>query len=185
MKRVKISPGFCALVCVMAWLSPKLCLCFLGALILHELGHLIALLCCKAPVEGISLCLNGAVIRARITGYRQEICCALAGPAASILAGAACIRLAPSFAVINLLLAAVNLLPLYPMDGGRCLRSALRLHIRADAADRVMCFVTYGTCGVLMILTCWLTVERQAGLWPVFAALALLWRVGEASLRER
>lgn len=177
--RIKVSFGFCAMVCLLAWLNARLCIWFLASILCHELGHLLALRLCRAVLEGISLEMAGAVIQTSLAGYRQEILCAAAGPAANCLLGAAVLRLQPQLAVISLLLAAVNLLPLYPLDGGRILRAALLLHCSQEKAERILHVVTVGVCCILMVLACWITVELQAGLWPIFAALILLWRAGE------
>ena len=177
--RIRVSPGFCAMVCLLAWMNLRLCGWFLASVIVHELGHLLALRMCRASVERISLEISGANIQTCLTGYRQEIFCAAAGPAANCLLGAAVLRLLPQLAVVSLLLAAVNLLPLYPLDGGRILRAALLLHCSQEKAERILHVVTAGVCCTLMVLACWITVELQAGLWPIFAALVLLWRAGE------
>lgn len=184
MGRIEVSLGFGALICLLAWLNGRLCLWFLLAVLVHETGHFLALRLCGVPVEGFSLKLTGAVIRTGAAGYRQELLCALAGPGASLLAAAIACRFAPWFSIVSGGLGLLNLLPLYPLDGGRVLRCAFALLGWEDRMRPVIRAVTYGTCGLLMLLACWLTAARQAGLWPIFAALLLLCRVGEANLRE-
>ena len=70
------------MVCLLAWMNLRLCGWFLAGVIVHELGHLLALRMCRASVERISLEISGANIQTCLTGYRQEIFCAAAGPAA-------------------------------------------------------------------------------------------------------
>lgn len=185
MRRIEISLGFGALLCLLAWLNGRLCLWFLLAVLVHEAGHLLALKGCGVPVTGFSLKLTGAVIQTKAAGYREELLCALAGPAASLLTAAVCCRFAPWYAIVSGGLGLLNLLPLYPLDGGRILRASLELFGWEEKMKPVIRVVTFGTCSLLMILACWLTAARQAGLWPMFAALILLCRVGEANLRER
>ena len=184
MGRIEVSLGFGALLCLLAWLDGRLCLWFLLAILIHEAGHFLTLRCCGVPVTGFSLRLTGAVLRTGAAGYRQELLCALSGPVASLLSAALCCRLAPRFAIVSGGLALLNLLPLYPLDGGRILWTSLALLGWEDRADRVIRWATFGTCGLLMLLACWLTAARQAGLWPVFLVLLLLCRVGEANLRD-
>ena len=91
------------------------------------------------------------------------------------------LRILPVFALVSLALAAVNLLPLYPMDGGRILRASLLSRLPPERAGRFLRLCVYLTCTTLMVGACWLTAARQAGLWPIFAALVLLCRAGNAA----
>ena len=121
MGKFKVSLGFCAAVCILAWLDLSLCGSFLLCGLCHELGHLIALRLCRIPVEKIMVGTVGAVICARFSDYSRELICAAAGPAAGMILAGALFRCAPKVALVSVLLSAVNLLPLYPMDGGRIL----------------------------------------------------------------
>ena len=51
----------------------------------------------------------------------------------------------------------------------------------AERAARLLRLAVSLTCSMLMVGACWLTVWRQAGLWPIFAALVLLCRAGNAA----
>lgn len=185
MKRIEVTPGFCALLCVFAWQDGPLCLAFLISVLCHEAGHFFALKLCGVRISGVSFRLTGAMICTGPASYGRECLCASAGPAASLLVSGISLRFLPRFAVLNGLLAVVNLLPLYPLDGGRILRAALASRLSTEQMERVIRLVTYGTCGLLMLLACWLTAAKQAGIWPIFAALLILCRVGEANLTDR
>lgn len=182
MKWIKVSPGFIAAVCILLWYDRQIGAGFLLGIFCHELGHLAVMKICRTPVTELSLRFSGAVIQGQFRGYGQELACALAGPAASIMMSAITLRDIPEFAVINGLLAAVNLLPMYPLDGGRILRSTLHMWCDDERVERWIKNATYCTCGLLMLLACWLTAVRQAGIWPIFAALIILYRVGKANL---
>lgn len=184
MNKVNITFGFAAELCILAWVNMKLCLWFLLALLCHEAGHLLAMRFSGAPVYGLRLSAAGAVISGGFLGYRQELACAAAGPLNSFLLAFLCMRPLPELAIVSALLGAVNLLPVYPLDGGRILRSALLLHLEQHRAERLLRVVTGSVCCLLMIGACWAAAELQAGLWPVFAALIILWRVGQADWQE-
>lgn len=179
MKRPEISYGFCALVCLLAWLDWKFCLWFLLCALCHELGHLAAMKLCRVPGRKITLGAEGAVIHTVFPDYKKEILCAAAGPVAGAVFGAIFLRLAPRAAIISFLLSAVNLLPLYPLDGGRILRASLLLCCSETTAAKVQRTVTIVLCCVLMLLACWAAAYWQMGLWPIFAVLVLLWRAGD------
>lgn len=108
---------------------------------LHELGHSIVALRYGVRIRRITLMLFGGVaqLESMPTGPWQEAKIAAAGPAVSFGIGLACYSTAGiipadladlAFAVahlgyINLVLGVFNLLPAFPMDGGRILRSVL------------------------------------------------------------
>lgn len=185
MGKVNITFGFVAAICVLAWLDGWICIYFLLALICHEAGHLLAMKFSGAPVRGFRLSAAGAVIQSGFFGYRQELACAAAGPVFSFLLCICCYRWQSKLAVISAALGALNLLPIYPLDGGRILRGALLLHLEQTVVDRVLRSVTVVVCCLLMIGACWAAAELQSGLWPVFVTLAILWRVGQAEWQER
>jgi Zn-dependent protease/predicted transcriptional regulator len=116
---------------------------FFACLLAHEFGHALAARKLKVRVEGITLWLFGGIARIRgddLTA-RTELRIAIAGPLVSfVLSGtfllaAWLIPNSGSFEMIggvigwlgriNLMLAIFNLLPAFPMDGGRILRAYL------------------------------------------------------------
>ncbi|MFC4359788.1 M50 family metallopeptidase [Halobium salinum] len=125
---------------------------FLGVL-LHEFGHSLVAMRYGYKIESITLWLFGGV--ARFTevpeDWKQELLIAIAGPVVSILLGVlsyAAFVVVPDtngvvvagkfvlayLALMNVVLAVFNMLPGFPMDGGRVLRALLartRTHARA------------------------------------------------------
>lgn len=114
---------------------------FFGSVVLHELSHSVVARRLGIPVEGITLFLFGGVTTTRMEARqpRDEFLVAVVGPVTSLaLAGVAWLMVqtlgalpAPIlFAIgylgwLNLLLGVFNLLPGFPLDGGRVLRSIL------------------------------------------------------------
>lgn len=112
---------------------------FFGSVLIHELGHSLLALRNGIPVRGITLFIFGGV--AQITQEPRspgaEFRIAIAGPLASLgLAalfgglwlldqGISAYLAAPSIwlARINLMLALFNMIPGFPLDGGRVLRA--------------------------------------------------------------
>jgi Zn-dependent protease/CBS domain-containing protein len=115
---------------------------FFGSVLVHELAHALVSQARGIRVQDITLFLFGGATRARVEsrGPGDEFLVALVGPLTSgLLAGLFGIvaglggevlsrPLAGTFGYLawtNLLLAAFNLVPGFPLDGGRLLRSAI------------------------------------------------------------
>jgi Zn-dependent protease/CBS domain-containing protein len=113
---------------------------FYVSLVMHEFGHALRARREGIEIVGITLWLFGGVARFRgdFPSAGSELRVALAGPAVSLAIGVACtgaavLAPAPSavdgvvwwLGSINLTLLAFNLLPAFPLDGGRVLRSLL------------------------------------------------------------
>jgi len=111
-----------------------------ASVLLHELGHSVVALQYKVPVRSINLFLFGGVaqIGAEPPSAIADFLIALAGPLVSlVLAGFFCIvqflvagsepllGLARYLAYINVALVLFNLIPGYPLDGGRVLRAVV------------------------------------------------------------
>jgi Zn-dependent protease len=109
-----------------------------GSVLLHELGHSVVALWYKMPVQSITLFLFGGVaqIGAEPPSAKAEFLIAIAGPVVSLMLAVlfalvqpvvAAIEplwgLAKYLAYINLALALFNLIPGYPLDGGRVFRA--------------------------------------------------------------
>ncbi len=90
---------------------------------------------------------------------------------------AAC-RIHADLAIVSGILSIFNLLPLYPLDGGRALQGFLLSVLGEGRGHRIMERVTFAACAFLMVGACWLTVWMQMGIWPIFAALTVLWKAG-------
>lgn len=100
---------------------------FLASLLLHEAGHILAAAILKVPVREFGLQFRGTYIRrAPATRRRDEILIAASGPLVNLLIAVPLIfvpQLGPQLAMCNLMLGAVNLLPLPSSDGQRILRN--------------------------------------------------------------
>lgn len=87
---------------------------------IHEAGHLLAIRLLGADARKIQVGSTGAKIHTAFSEPWREFVCAAAGPAAGLLLLTA-VRWFPRTAVCGLIQSAYNLLPVYPLDGGRML----------------------------------------------------------------
>lgn len=125
MKLLEISPWSCFLAAAGILLLPfRFLMAALAAATIHELCHLCVLALCSVPVLRIRIGPFGAVIRSGCLTPIQELVCAAAGPVGSILLLVTA-EVFPLLAFCGLIQGIFNLLPVYPMDGGRILRILL------------------------------------------------------------
>ena len=96
------------------------------SLIIHELGHYVAAKCVGAQIESCQIMPYGGEMTLKhemLLSYRQLIIVAMGGPIATII-GIGFSFLLPellkqSFLEVQLYLLLINLIPIWPLDGGR------------------------------------------------------------------
>jgi Zn-dependent protease/predicted transcriptional regulator len=114
-------------------------LLFFGSVLIHELAHAVVARRRGIPVRGITLFLFGGATHAKVEarGPKDELLVSIVGPLTSLIAGGlfwllgtaihpATPALGGGFRYlggVNVLLALFNMLPGFPLDGGRVLRS--------------------------------------------------------------
>jgi Zn-dependent protease/CBS domain-containing protein len=168
-------------------------LLFFGSILLHELAHSFVALAKGIPVRSITLFVFGGVAQIGREPDRpmSEFQIAIAGPLASALlavgfgtveylAGDQFERLsalAGWLSSINLMLALFNLVPGFPLDGGRIFRAAL-WHVTGSLtkATRIAAGTGQGIGYALIFLGIWtgFSVNWFSGLWLAFIGWFLM-----------
>ena len=172
---------------------------FLASIVAHELGHSVVAQNNGVGVSGITLFALGGVAvldsEPPTAGAAARI--ALAGPAVSVAIGIGAIGLAvitvplglsPLIAaglmwlgLINLALAAFNMLPALPLDGGRVLQAALWRR----SGDRQRATISAATVGrylgwAMVAFGFWQFTAGGAGLWTALIG----WFIASAARAE-
>jgi Zn-dependent protease len=105
----------------------------------------------------------------------QELLCASAGPAGSILL-LVFLHDFPELSVCGIAHGIYNLLPVYPLDGGRCAYSICRLIFRKDSARHAFNLVQY-LCLLLITIRCLcLFFSHKPGILPLLFCFGLYGR---------
>jgi Zn-dependent protease len=203
-----VAPGSNAFV-----LATVSALLFFLSILLHEFGHALVAIRNGIPIEGIDLWMFGGVAKlgrdADSAGVEFRI--AVAGPVVTLLLAAACLGIgaaisSPSevlessrfedsstgatlavlgyLASINLLVLVFNLIPGFPLDGGRIAR-AIAWKITGDRnratrfAGRLGRFVGWGMVGAGIFLFA-VSGSLLSGLWLAFIGFFLAQAAGQA-----
>ena len=151
---VHVSASFFLLAALALIVSPwEIAASVLLAALLHECGHLLALKAFRVPVEGLRLTALGAELYARGArrlSYARELVVTLAGCGVNLACGfliaLAARRLSWKggflFAGAHFLLAAFNLLPIPPLDGGRFVVEVFQKGTRKMVSQKAMNYMS-------------------------------------------
>jgi len=190
-RRFEITPGFLLLLLWFARVNGwRLLATVLLAAAVHEGGHYLVLRVQGASVSGIRICALGMVMRTNHDrlSYGGELLALLAGPLANLLAAWLLCRLGQVMAAgAHLVLGAFNLLPLWPLDGGRGLYLAVSWLAGPETGWQAarwagVCAATGLAGGLLYVM-----YRTEGSLWLVPAvcgALAALWQSLLGNLRD-
>lgn len=142
----------------------------------HELSHYLAIRLLGGKIYCISIRHSGAEM---VTGPMtpvKELLCALAGP----LGGAVLICIGqylPMVAVCAFAQTAFNLLPVYPLDGGRALFCLIRLLFPDCDAEGICRWVSILVLGLLGVAGIWTGFYYGLGIGVGFPLFLLLGKV--------
>lgn len=143
--------------------------------IVHEVGHMLVLLFLnkdfsfpKAVTSGFRIKTNSEL------SYRDEILVALGGPAINLVLFLSLISFMPTLAVINLVTAISNLLPLKDFDGYKIIYDLISLFIGCQASERVMPHITVAVSAVMVFLSLFMIMASNGGYWIFFIFFIVL-----------
>ena len=148
-------------------------------ILLHELGHLVTGITIGLKVKIINIHISGLSVEFENYGKQRnanKIVVDIAGPLINIIALVIAIIIKQEeIAYINLLLAIVNLLPIYPLDGGQILRTLLRKRFTYKETINFIESISQYTLIILTaIASCYLLIGKNIG---IFIAILYLWAI--------
>ncbi len=180
------------------WMGIAGAIGFFFSIIFHELAHSLVARRFNIPITGITLFIFGGVaeLTQEPASAKSEFWMAAAGPASSMVLGTLLLVLAAGglfprpiasllsyLGSINWALALFNLVPAFPLDGGRILRSVLWASMR-DFRRATLIATQFGTVfGILLIVYGGievLTGAVVAGIWLFLIGMFLNGAAGAA-----
>ena len=174
--KITVSADFYILLALAVVLVP---LQWVGAWILalsiHELCHYIALRICGGNVTGIRIGCKGVLMETQPLTLGKEAICAYAGPVGALLV-LLFARYIPRTAICTLVLSAYNLLPVFPLDGGRGLGCLLKWFLPENLAKRLLGYVENGVLFGIFAIAIYSVVQLGLGLLPSVVAALVFWR---------
>jgi stage IV sporulation protein FB len=173
MRRFTISGGFLLFASVLFFLDNSgMLAAAIPAILIHEFGHFAAIRLLGGRVGTIRIDLSGVTMDyAGAFSEKREFIIALAGPFLGLVyaAGTSAVgtalesRFLLCSSGISLILSVYNLLPAFPLDGGRLLHYFLTSLFGRKTADRTLVLSSF-LVGAVLIVTGIYAVEHGFGL---------------------
>ena len=133
------------------------------AAMIHELGHLVAAKIRKVPWQELAIGAGGMVMYMGCMTDKDTILISFAGPGASLLL-CSLLYIWPQVAICGVVQGLYNLLPIYPLDGGRVLYALIG--DRAASVEKVFIFMIF-IAGIVG------TIRTELGISPLLIALLI------------
>lgn len=176
LRDIRILPEFFLCLSFLLLIIPvKWLLSWLIAAALHELFHILALKVCGFQIRLVSVGVFGAKIETDAEYGLRSVLCALAGPVAGFLL-LLFARKIPIIALCGLFQSLSNLLPIYPLDGGRAVRNLLFRFWPEGRVRRVLAPIETVIGIFLFGLSIYGFLKLHLGILPIFAASLLFLR---------
>ena len=142
---------------------------------IHELCHMAAICFFREKPGRLYVGARGAEIQLPEMGRGAELVCALMGPLGSI-----CLLLLarwwPRLALCGLIQGLYNLIPLYPMDGGRILQCLAQILLPPPRARRFVNRIEKLWIIALIAASFWVLVIPGWGILPICLSILLLFQ---------
>lgn len=155
------------------------------AAVFHELCHYVSIRMTGNEVVFLTITGHGMVMQTTPLSAVQECLCALAGPMGSMLLFL-CYPVIPRISICAGVQGVFNLLPVYPLDGGRIINALLGIFLSEHIAKRICSWIEWlvylliFTSGLLAAIYC------RLGILPVFVSMIVVFRgLSEKFLAKR
>ena len=181
-RQIKFGISFYVCVVLFLFLLPiQIVLGWLISIVVHEMCHYVALRIFRIPIYNMVIKWNGVFIETGTMTFLQEFASAISGPmggATLVLLG----RWMPYTAICALIHTTYNLLPIFPLDGGRALRAAACYLLGGTKGLKLSVITGYVFIIGLIIACIYLFITTEIGPLSLLLALIILLRTQTENL---
>ena len=152
-------------------------------IVVHELAHIIMSMCLGFKITKVNTCLLGfsVLLKKPISNKEklEKLIIAVSGPLVNILIAVVFVFLSIDSSIkemivySNILIAVINLLPIYPLDGGRIIKEILEISYSKLSAIKIVEKITYVSIIIITILSSILILFYKN--IAIFIGIAFLW----------
>lgn len=172
-----VSGTACILAALMILVLPiNWLIAAIAAAAFHELCHYLAVIVVGGQVYALKIWSGGIVMETGFLTRHQELICAIAGPAGSLVL-VFLHQLFPRTALCALIQGCFNLMPVYPLDGGRILNSVANIVLPQHKAQ-FLCQIAEWVFGAAVFLAGMVgTFQYHLGIVPILTGGVLLSKI--------
>jgi len=145
------------------------------AILVHEVCHIICIKAMKQRILAITFDGAGAIIEAEPMLPLKELICALAGTIGALLLLLFSTQF-PMLAICALIQSAFNLLPYYPLDGGRALYNLILILSDEMRAAQVTKCVSFIVIILLLVFSLIMQIQYRCGIVPMCLTILLFFK---------
>lgn len=173
-KMVRVLPEFYILIAASLLILPlQWVLAWFAASAVHELCHYVTLRICGIRIYSVKLGVSGTIMETEEIRPRYEAVSAMAGPLGGLVL-LVFLRHIPHIAICAVLQSAFNLLPIYPLDGGRVFRCCITHWFCNSTAEKICYHTENWVLFCLLIISCFLSFYYRLGFLPLAVFLLIL-----------
>lgn len=151
-------------------------LSFLVAVSVHELFHYIAVCLCGGKIIRIKVGSSGMIMEISPLSPGKELICALSGPLGSLLISLWIHRF-QMIGLCSVFHLVYNMLPVYPLDGGRAIHCVLNMMFSPTRSERITLWISKCFLLILFLAGAFTSWYYSLGIIPVLIPVVLWLRI--------
>lgn len=172
-----VKTDFCIYLAFLLLFVPlKWILAWIIAALFHELCHYAVIHLFKYKICEITMSMSGVVMATESMLPSHEFICALSGPCGSfLLIGFA--RWIPTVALCACIQGFYNLLPIYPLDGGRAMKCIISVIFPDGIAYCIIKFAETVLLSAILVLAVYSAFHYNLGFMPILVITSVLLKI--------